>query len=63
MKNVCGTERVVRIVLGLAIGSLLFIVHGPMRYLGLIGLAPILTAVVGYCPLNALLGLNACRGK
>ncbi len=62
-KNACGVERVIRFLLGLAIGSLFFVLHGPARYLGLIGLAPIITAITGYCPLNALLGRNSCRGK
>jgi hypothetical protein len=60
-KNVGSTDKVVRIVVGLAILSLLFILEGPNRWLGLIGLGPILTAVVGWCPAYSVFGMNTCK--
>lgn len=60
-KNVGSTDKVVRIVVGLAILSLLFVLEGPNRWLGLIGLAPILTAVVGWCPAYSLFGMSTCK--
>lgn len=62
-KNVGSTEKVIRIVVGLAILSLLFLLEGPNRWLGLIGLAPILTALVGWCPAWAIFGINTCKTK
>jgi len=51
-------DRTVRIVLGLALLSLMFV--GPHTWLGLIGLVPLLTGLVGYCPLYRLVGLRTC---
>lgn len=62
-KNVGSTEKVIRIVVGLAILSLLFLLEGPNRWFGLIGLVPILTALVGWCPAWAVLGINTCKTK
>ena len=42
-------DRVMRVVLGLALLSL--VVVGPQTLLGLIGLVPLLTGLVGFCPL------------
>lgn len=54
-------ERVVRAVLGLGLLSLLFI--GPQTWLGLIGLVPLLTGLVGSCPIYTLLGISTCSLK
>ncbi len=62
-KNVGTTEKAIRIVVGLAILSLLFLLEGPTRWLGLIGLVPILTALVGWCPAWAVLGINTCKTR
>lgn len=56
--NVGGTEKVIRIVIGLALLSLLFVLEGNVRWLGLIGLIPIGTALIGWCPVWAALGIN-----
>lgn len=52
-------DRVVRIVLGLALLSLVFI--GPRTWLGLIGLVPLATGFFGFCPLYRLFGIRTCR--
>lgn len=59
--NVGTTDRIVRIILGLAILSLLFILDGNMKYLGLIGLVPLLTAFIKFCPLYTLFGISTCK--
>lgn len=51
-------DRAVRIVLGLGLLSLVFV--GPQTWLGLIGLVPLLTGVVGFCPLYRVIGLRTC---
>lgn len=60
-KNVGSADRLVRIVIGLALLSLLFVLDAPMKYLGLIGLVPLLTATLNWCPLYSLVGINTCR--
>lgn len=60
-KNVCSTvERVVRVVIGIALLSLLFFLDGPERHLGWLGLIPIATAIFRYCPISDLFGVNTC---
>ena len=49
-------DRVIRIVIGLGILSLVFV--GPQTVWGWIGLVPLLTGIVGFCPLYKLIGLN-----
>lgn len=60
-RNIGDIERVVRIVVGLAILSL--VVVGPQTLWGLVGLVPVLTGVTGWCPPYSLLGINTCRVK
>ena len=61
--NVGGIDKVARIALGVILLSLLVLLEGNARWLGLIGLVPLLTALVGYCPLYAVLGVNTCAVK
>ena len=49
-------DRVIRIVLGLALLSMIFV--GPHTWFGLVGLVPLATGLVGFCPLYRLLGLR-----
>lgn len=56
--NIGNTDRVIRLVVGVAILSLIFVLDGSARWWGLIGLIPIATAVFRYCPPYALLGIN-----
>ena len=59
-RNVGSADKAIRILLGLGLLSLLFVLQGEMRWLGLIGLVPLLTATMGFCPLYALLGIRTC---
>jgi hypothetical protein len=52
-------ERIVRVVLGLALLSLFFI--GPKTPWAFFGVVPLLTGIVGTCPLYTLLGISTCR--
>ncbi len=56
-------DKTVRVILGLALLSLFFFLEGNLRWLGLIGIVPILTVVFGWCPGWALLGINTCKTK
>ena len=62
-QNVGSTDKIFRIVLGLALLSLLFVLETPMKYLGLIGIVPLTTSLMGWCPLYTLLGTNTCKVK
>lgn len=54
-------DRIVRVIAGLVILSLAFI--GPKTAWGYIGLLPIATGLVGYCPAYALFGISTCPAK
>jgi len=63
MNNVGGMDKLVRIVAGLGLLSLFFLLRGDARWLGVLGVVPLATGLVGYCPLYALIGLNTCPAK
>lgn len=52
-------ERVVRVVLGIVILSLVFV--GPATLWGLLGVVPLLTGLLGSCPLYTLFGISTCK--
>ncbi len=54
-------ERAIRVVLGLGLLSLVFI--GPQTLWGLVGLVPLLTGLIGSCPLYTAFGLSTCPTK
>lgn len=60
-RNVGDIERVVRVLAGLGILSLVFV--GPQSLWGLLGIVPVLTGLTGWCPPYSLLGINTCRIK
>ena len=60
-QNVHNTERVVRVIVGLAIISLVFI--GPQSAWGWVGLIPLATGIIGWCPPYALFGFSTCTKR
>jgi hypothetical protein len=62
--NVCGIEKTLRIITGMILLGLYYfgIVNGSLGITLLItGAALLTTGLSGYCPINALLGINTCR--
>ncbi len=60
-RNIGDIERVMRVVAGLAILSLVFV--GPQSLWGLVGLVPVFTGISGWCPPYQLLGISTCKHK
>ncbi len=58
-KNIHKMERVVRILVGAGLTSLTF--WGPSNPWFLLGLIPLATGLVGWCPPYAMLGINTCH--
>ena len=56
--NVGGVDKVLRIVVGLGLLSLIVLLEGNARWWGLVGLVPLATGLINFCPLYTLLGLN-----
>lgn len=61
-KNVGSADRIIRIVAGVAL--IAFALFGPAdiawKWVGWIGVVPLLTAVLGICPLYSIFGLRTC---
>jgi hypothetical protein len=60
-KNVGDLERIIRIIAGIAIISLAFVgPRSPWAYLGII---PLATGLMGWCPPYAMLGISTCKNS
>ena len=59
-RNVHTVERGIRIVLGLFVLSLTFLVP---TWWGLLGAVPLATGLVGYCPLYRVFGVSTCSRR
>jgi hypothetical protein len=60
-KNVGSADKVVRTILGLGLLSMLFWVEGSAKWWGLIGIVPLFTVAVSWCPGYALFGIKTCK--
>ena len=61
--NVGGIDRILRVVAGLALLSLFFVLEGNARYWALVGFVPLFTRLFRYCPAYSIFGLNTCPMK
>lgn len=59
--NVGGADRVVRIVVGIALLSLFFLLEGNARWWGLVGVVLIATGLLRWCPAYLPFGFKTCR--
>ena len=59
-ENVRIVDRNIRIGLGVVLLLLTVFLEGNLRWLGLIGIMPIVTAIVGNYPLYSLFGIRTC---
>lgn len=57
--NIHTIERVIRVIVGLGLVSMAFV--GPANLWFLLGLIPLVTGVVGWCPPYAMFGINTCN--
>lgn len=60
-RNESNLDRGLRIILGLVLLSLVFV--GPQTLWGLIGLVPLVTGLLGSCPVYSVLGISTCPVK
>lgn len=58
--NIGTADRTIRIIIGIALLSLLFLLDGNARYFGLIGVLPLFTAFTRFCLLYRLFGISTC---
>ena len=60
-RNEGTVDRVLRVIAGAALVSLVFV--GPQTPWGWIGVVPLVTGLLGNCPVYSLLGISTCPVK
>ncbi|MDD5240199.1 MAG: DUF2892 domain-containing protein [Sulfuricella sp.] len=60
--NVGGIDKILRIAVGIVLLSLTFILKSEsgLWLWGLIGIVPLATGLMGWCPAYTLFGINSC---
>lgn len=62
--NVGTIDRVLRVIIGVALlWYALFAAPTGYNWIGWIGVVPLITALVGVCPLYSILGVSTCPAK
>ena len=62
--NVGGIDRILRIVVGLALlAGFVLNADATFRWAYLIGIVPLLTGLMSSCPLYSILGISTCPMK
>ncbi len=57
-KNEGNLDRILRIVMGLGLLAIVFV--GPQTPIGYIGLVPLMTGLMGRCPMYRIFGFSTC---
>lgn len=60
-KNIGNIERIVRIAAGLVLMALA--ATGNLGVWSWLGVVPLATGILGWCPPYSLLGINTCKNK
>lgn len=58
-KNEGNLDRTLRIILGIGVLSMAFV--GPKSPWAYIGVVPLLTGALGWCPIYTILGFKTCK--
>jgi hypothetical protein len=58
--NIGGIDRFLRILVGAGLLTLVLVLEGSARWWGLIGILPLATGLLRFCPAYALLGIGTC---
>lgn len=62
IKNVGSVDKIARVILGVGLLCLIFVLEGNLRWLGLIGIVPLATMAMGWCPAYAIFGIKTNKG-
>lgn len=63
MKNMGKVDRIIRLVAGVGLFSLFFILDNNLKYLGILGLVLLATSAIGVCPLYLPLKIDTREKK
>ena len=61
-KNVGRADRAVRLVLGIVLLSIFFLASGGLHWIGLVGVVPLMTGLMQWCPVYRLFGISTYEG-
>ena len=61
--NIGKVDAIIRYALGIILLALIVLVEGPWRWAGLIGIIPIATAAINWCPIWKLFGIDTREGR
>jgi hypothetical protein len=61
MKNVGGIDKILRIVIGLALIAWVLFLGGPVW--AWVGVVPLATGLMGWCPLYSVVGIRTCPAE
>ncbi len=61
--NVGRIDKLVRVLVGLGLLSLFFVLDGVQRYVAVLGFVPLFTAASAFCPLYTLFGISTSARK
>lgn len=61
VRNESSIDRVLRVALGL--GLLVLVIDGPRSSWGLLGLVPLLTGLLGFCPIYKIFRFSSLETK
>ena len=63
--NVGGVDRILRIVVGIAL--IVFALYGPAeiswKWAGWVGVIPLVTGLLAWCPLYTIFGIKTCKSS
>ncbi|MGD8784749.1 MAG: DUF2892 domain-containing protein [Thioalkalispiraceae bacterium] len=57
-QNMGKLDVAIRYILGIVLLAIVVLAEGPWRWVGLIGIIPIATAVINWCPIYRLFGIS-----
>ncbi|MCR9257970.1 MAG: DUF2892 domain-containing protein [Alphaproteobacteria bacterium] len=61
--NIGPTDCAFRLAAGIALLSLFLILTGPIQWLGVIGVVPLSTGLMRWCPVYAISGINTLPSR
>lgn len=62
-KNMGTVQRIIWVVFGLALLAWAILGSGDYNWIGWIGIVPLATGLIGWCAINAILGINTAEKK
>ena len=61
--NIGSIDRILRILVGVVAVTFAMLSSHPLAIWGALGIIPLFTAVVGWCPLYAPFGIKTCKAE